>query len=70
MDERPPGIPTYGWTEAGGIVILKGKAAPGRSPIKKVTAEGWDAWYPVHPGEYVLADNKKSKKERGFFEQP
>lgn len=51
-------MPTYGWTEGGKIIRLSGKIVPGFDPIRKVTREGWDAWYPVSLGEYVVREKK------------
>lgn len=60
-DVRPPGMPTYGWTEGGKIIKLSGKIVPGFDPIVKVTREGWDAWYPVTKGEYIVREKKPPK---------
>lgn len=55
---RPPGVPTYGFTESGKIVKLSGKTVPGFDPVTCVTCEGWDGWYPVAKSEYLTREKK------------
>jgi hypothetical protein len=52
---RPKGKPQYGWTYGGHMVDLRnlrGGLYRGKDRIKLVTAECWDDWYPVKPGEF------------------
>jgi hypothetical protein len=50
---RPPGVPTYGYTQHMHVVELATRTpSEERSdPIKLVTAEGWPGWYPVTAGD-------------------
>lgn len=65
MSDRPPGVPTHGWTFDGKIVKLSGKAILLNSPLKMVTREGWPAWYPTTSGEYQVKKSGKAKTNRG-----
>jgi hypothetical protein len=52
---RPPGRPTWGVTRSIRVVELVKvtSSQQARDPVTKVTAEGWDRWFPAEPGDLL-----------------
>ena len=50
---RPLGSPTWGVTESIRVVELASwtPCRQAKDPVIKVTAEGWEQWFPVEPGD-------------------
>jgi hypothetical protein len=62
---RPPGRPTWGVTHSIRVVELSSwtPARQSKDPIKCVTAEGWDKWYPLEDGDLPFVARAPERRD-------
>jgi hypothetical protein len=68
--KRPSGHPTYGITKNLHVVELATwtKSRHATDPVTKVTAEGWDDWYPFEEGDLSsLSKDTEPEDHQGQF---